>query len=330
MADLLEEQLAERLHALAAQAPAELEPPEDLELRVARARRSRRLVAGLSALAVAAVIVAAVATVAALQHAPAKRKVVVAAPTHDRISLVGKIKSNVVMLDARERYVVALDKNAKAVDTLVTTKSSPVLTTQLTRDHTTLWYSGDATAEDGCGRVYKVDIGTGATKFEASAGTFAVDPDGKRLAFIDCQSKLLMVRDLLTGETASQSAPNVQQLAWTADGKTLITRECTMAGCLARFVGTSTTVATNTTVVPWSDGVYVASSGQVRIVQPDGQARVAVDLGGGWAIEQVVPAKSGLFVVATRPTVPRALYRIDAGRPVKISSFAFGQLAPVP
>lgn len=328
MSDLLEEQLAQRLRAVAEQTPAELEPPEDLQARVARARRSRRLAAGLTALAVAALIMAAVAMVATVQRSPAKRPVAVAAPTHDRISLVGRIKPNVVMLDARGHYVVALDRDAHAVDTLVVSKGN-VVDAQLSNDQTTLWYLvTNGTAGVDCGRVVRVDVGTGATHVILDAVEFAISPDGRTLAYDECGSTHLELRDLTTGTTTPALGAHHWPIAFAPDGQ-LVQEECAMAGCTVRYGAQSASPSDPTGVAVGADGVYVTDKTRLRVMTgAPGTPRVVLDLNSEWSIKQVLPTRAGLFFTSD-PPYGRALFRVDNGRPVKVSTFAFGKLTPV-
>src|SRR4051812_32668345 len=107
MADVLEQQLRERLHAVGEQVPGEIEAPRDLELRVARFRRRRANQRRAKLLAVAAVSILAVAAAANVANRHTQLPVEVAGS--EQVSRVGTLRPNVAMLDARGRYVVALD-----------------------------------------------------------------------------------------------------------------------------------------------------------------------------------------------------------------------------
>jgi hypothetical protein len=327
MRDVLETQLAESLRAVADGAPAELEPPADLELRVARARRSRRLANGLTAFAVAAVIAAAVGVFAVVQRAPAKREVTVAStPTHDRVSLVGRIKPNVVMLDARDHYVVALDRDAHAVDTLVVSKGK-IIDAQIGGDHTTLWYL--VTTGSDCGKVVRVDIGTGSNSVVQSAEGFAISPDGHRLAYVACGSHAISIRNLDNGRAAPEAAAPGAVLEWTPDGSGLVVKQCSMSACTVRYGSQSAQTTSPWGVAVGGDGVYVGRQAQVYRLSGDaGLPQLLLDLDRSWRIEQVVPTRDGLFFFAQTDD-HRALFRVDDGHPVNVSTFAFGTLTPV-
>src|SRR5262245_33207411 len=104
MPDTLERDLSARLRALGDAVPEVLEPPPDLERRVARRRKRGTRVVGVSGLALAACVVVALALVSLVGRASDKHRVGVT----PEAAAVARLDST-VMLDSRGPWVVALD-----------------------------------------------------------------------------------------------------------------------------------------------------------------------------------------------------------------------------
>ena len=129
MTDMLERELAAKLRALGDAVPDELAPPSDLDARVQQARRRcRRGSSGLVALGLAALIAAIVGAAAVIDRGPNTTRVDITTPAQNPAPAIG---SDVVMIDARGRYVVALDAGGHQVATLATARRGTIVDTQL-------------------------------------------------------------------------------------------------------------------------------------------------------------------------------------------------------
>src|SRR5205085_1665685 len=182
MPDALEQHLAAGLQAVAGTVPDDLAPPADLEQRVAKVRNRRRGVTLLAALsAVAAVVIAALTIAAITGRAPAPNRVDVSGPGSTADPLV----AGTVMLDSRASFVVAVGADGGQVATLVNAARGVIVDAQLTRDHRWLWYLSVAKTKKAgaeCGEVVRADIMRGTSEIVAHAVSFAISPDGMRLA----------------------------------------------------------------------------------------------------------------------------------------------------
>ena len=163
--------------------PDEVEPPADLEQRVARVRNRRRGMARFTALSAAAIVVVAVATVAVVARpsAPARNRVDV----NGRPGPADPLAAGTVMLDSRASFVVAVGADGSQVATLVNAGRGTILDAQLTADHHWLWYLSVAKTKKAgaeCGEVVRADITSGNSAIVARAVSFAISPDGSRLA----------------------------------------------------------------------------------------------------------------------------------------------------
>lgn len=351
MRDRFEELLADRLTEVADTVPDGVAPPADLEWRVARFRRREHRWIRLGALGVAAALVTAVAIVSVLARAPARHSVGIQSPP-DAVSKIGQLKPNVAMLDARGRYVVALDAAGHQVDTLVVTAPGRrIVDVQVTSDHQELWYlsvAADAPAE--CGHVVRADIGTGHSEIVADANAFAIDADGRSLAYTGPCRRLAgpseattTIRDLGTGAEEVHRGEVDVQLNFTPDGRSLLTRTCsrlTNCGQIAQaplhsaqqrrgesfftFAGSSAPFA----VAP--EGLYVvgreSNTIEVRTIGALDHDKVLLRVGQIWGLEQVLPTRFGVLVVATHGKEPPALYRIVGNRLVFVRTYEPGEL----
>jgi hypothetical protein len=288
MSELLEQQLRQRLREVGDEVPAELEPPADLELRVKRFRHRRANQRRSKLLAAAAILVIAVAVVSVMARTRTRQTVQVAG---EKVSRVGVLRPNVAMLDARGRYVVALDARGHQLATYVVTRAgSEIVDVQVTRDHQTLWYLSRDEHRTGCGRVVRADIGTGASRIVMRASEFAISRDGRQLAFTGCESgRPTKVLDVATGAVAPQTPVPV------LDAESYVVR-----GPSIQQLGASGT-----------------------------PLRTVARVGSEWSLEQVVPTRAGVFVFGRHAHDPSALYRVVNGRLAHVRTYDYGHLTGV-
>jgi hypothetical protein len=342
MTDLLEQQLRERLRDVGEQVPAELDAPVDLEVRVARFRRRRANQRRAKLLGVAAVLTGAVALAAVVVNSRDDRAVVVAG--HDQVLHAGSLKPNVVMLDARGRYVVALDARGHQVDTLVSTREgSSIVDAQTTGDHRTLWYRATDSDSAGCGRVVRADIGTGSTELVAEARAFAISPDGERLALSDsgCApgAHEVTVKSLTTEDQTTWSRLHgaIDELRWSPDGAHLVGHDTGRRGWRVFERGNAAPLfgpGDGASFAP--DGslytVVRSTSGQT-IRRYDASSWRSMDpevtISRTWNSLSVAATATGLFVVAQPSGGSVGLYRLGPHEPAFVRSFEYGELTPV-
>ncbi|HYL52389.1 MAG TPA: hypothetical protein VEZ15_10495 [Acidimicrobiia bacterium] len=247
MPDALERHLAAGLQAVAGTVPDDLAPPPGLEQRVAKVRNRRRGVTLLAALsAVAAVVIAALTIAAITGPAPAPNRVDVSGPGSTADPLV----AGTVMLDSRASFVVAVGADGSQVATLVNAARGVIVDAQLTRDHRWLWYLSVAKTKQAgaeCGEVVRADIMRGTSTIVAHAVSFAISPDGTRLALAGggdgagpaCLSLTgaaarasVVVTDLASQARSTwtdEVGPRVtafNQMRWSNDGRSIVTRIC--------------------------------------------------------------------------------------------------------
>jgi hypothetical protein len=242
MTSTLEQRLAARLHDVGALTPADVDPPLDLDDRVARRKRQHRSRRGYAFVGLAAAVVVAVGTAAVLVRSPTTRSVEVHSPTVD------PLPSGTVMLDARQSFVVAIDANAHQLATLVHAGRGTVIDAQLTGDHRSLWYLSVAgAAGKECGEVVRADMMSGTSEIVARAVSFAISPDGRRLALAGAgdtgrgscvpltgsstRARVTVIdrRDGSSATWVDEATPRAyafNQMRWSPDGRNVVTRVC--------------------------------------------------------------------------------------------------------
>ena len=150
------------------------------------------------------------------------------------------------MLDSHDAFVVGLDRTGHQIATLVSARRGNIIDAQLTRDHRSLWYLSVA-GRGGvdCGEVVRAEILTGASTIVAHAVSFAVSPDGARLALAGggiesglCTSLAspprvqVVVTDTNSGAVSAwaddgpEPVRGVNQMRWSPDGHHVVTRLC--------------------------------------------------------------------------------------------------------
>ncbi len=246
MRDTLEQRLAAGLQRVGDDVPDDLDPPADLEHRVASVRNRRRGVARLAMLSAAAIVTVALATVVVAGRGPAPNRVDVDGPPE----VADPLAAGTVMLDSRASFVVAVGADGGQIATLVNAGRGTIIDAQLTSDHRWLWYLSVAKTKKAgveCGEVVRADIRRGTSAIVARAVSFAISPDGSRLALAGggdfaggaCVALTdvtvparVVVTDLATEARSTwtdQGSPRVRafnQMRWSNDGRTLVTRIC--------------------------------------------------------------------------------------------------------
>jgi dipeptidyl aminopeptidase/acylaminoacyl peptidase len=353
MSDTLERRLAARLREVAATVPDDADPPVDLDARVERCRRGRRVRAASFSLALAATVVAVIGVAAALTES---REASVDVAVTDPRSRIGQIKREVVLLDARGRYVVALDAGGHQVDTLVVVNDGIVVDAQATANRTTLWYAAKPSADAPCARIVRADVGTGIASPVAEAAAFAVSPDGSRLAFAAgvggaCPDATgahqVVVRDLARGSSTrwETAVGSVSSLRWSLDGSAIAvsyrdgdeSRVAVVEIPSQLERGTRVrTVESGRAGVFGDDGLYVIDdqAGSVRIVRHDTEAATAAVVldtfeTSRWSVSQVVPVGRAVYAVARAGDAPTGLYRLSARSRELVRTFDWGVLTAV-
>jgi hypothetical protein len=334
--------------------PDDLTPPADLEGRVARFRRRRRRGLRLGALGVAAAIVTSVLVFASVGRDTARPTIGI--ESSDSVSRIGALKGNVVMIDARGPYVVALDAAGHQVDTLVVThRGGRIVDAQVTADHETLWYlylGAHGLPGIDCGNVVRADIGTGESRIVASAVSFGISADGATLALAGRGN----VRDDKCRSMSERTAPgSVALLDVAQDEKNEIgsfpvcnarrvdSLRFAPSGTLLEVNGPSADarcVASAFNELPrprlsWlaeargqdaafgADGLYAIEGPDiVRYGDPIYSDRVVVARAGAHGfITQVVPTRAGTFVV----TASGGLFRVERFATVRVRNFSAGE-----
>ncbi len=246
MRDTLEQRLAARLHDVGETVPDDLEAPADLEQRVGRVR-NRRGVRRFAALSAAALVAVALATVAIVGRTQEPNRVDV----NGRPGGPDPLPAGTAMLDSRAEFVVAVGADGGQVATLVHANRGTIIDAQLTDDHRWLWYlSVPKTKKAGsaCGEVVRADVTRGTSAIVARAASFAISPDGTRLALAgggdgstgekctpltDAMARArVVVTDLATEARSTwvdEAVPRVHvfnQMRWSNDGRQIVTRIC--------------------------------------------------------------------------------------------------------
>jgi hypothetical protein len=348
MDDLLERALTAKLREVADAVPDDIDPPADLELRVARRRKAKRMnsssafVLSMVAVLVAVVCTAGVVRLATNEPSPAARA-----------RLVDPLPAGTAMLAAQGRDVVALGSNGEQLATMIHAERGAVVDAQITRDHRWLWYLSVAgRAGEDCGEVVRADIVDRSSTVMAHAVSFGISPDARRLALSGygdvahgaCEPgkhAAIATIDLWTKARARASVAGVDALRWSVDGRDLIGRQCLPASCKAvTFVQQAGVPRAGK---PQIDAVAFAYDGSELLVV--GPARHDVDvfqssttqftfvrtaLSSSSTIEHVLPTPGGLFVVAHAPGRSSRLFRTHDGVLTPISRGDPGAVSAVP
>jgi hypothetical protein len=347
MRDVLEDELATRLRNLGAVMPVELEPPADLETRVARAKKSARGRRSVAVLAIAAVFFVVVAFGTVLDGRTGDVAPVAVAPVND------PLPKGTVMLGAKGRYVTARDASGKVLATMVTTTHGNVLDAQVTADHKTIFYRvTDPTSP--CDKIARADIDGRTSQFVARGDTFAISPDGTRLAvsgYGDLASRscsragagTVAVLDFTNDSTTAKSGAVYDSLVW--DNGVLVARACTGSDC-GRVVAwhalwneEQLLASTAQLIARGSRGIYRVdpprySGGPWTVNVTPGDVTASpvrlAEIASGWTISGVVPTDADVFVSATAPgqTTP-ALYRVVDGSLEFVRATDIGAASPV-
>jgi len=347
MRDALEQHLEERLRAIGSYVAHEVDAPADLDLRVRRRVRRQRRRARAAGLATVAVLVAGIVVVAVLTDRPPDSTVHVAA---SRRATADQIDPNVVMLDARSRFVVGLDAGGHQRETLVVADTGNVVDAQVTADHSTIWYlSVGGRAGIDCGKVVRADVTTGSSRIMFRAFAFAVSPDGARVALsgADCSAAArLTIVDLAHANSAStlpvSHAPKT--LRWSGNGDHLASEVCTGSLCsVATFDAHSlapvATFANASNPMFGADGLYFVehrAGGLLTVMRTDAQLRAPSPLYSARAASlAVVPTTAATFVFGTVGKLPPTLFSVGPGEnghgvATAVQSFTYGTLVPVP
>jgi hypothetical protein len=348
MDDLLERALAAKLREVGDAVPDDIDPPADLELRVARQRkRSRMSSSSAFAVSMAAVLVAVVATAAVV------RLTTPGPSPATRARLVDPLPAGTVMLAAQGRDVVALDAAGNQLATMIHAERGSVVDAQITRDHRWLWYLSVAgTPGRDCGEVVRADIVDRSSTVIAHARSFGISPDARNLALSGygdvahgacerAKPAAIATIDLWTRTREQVTVDNIDALRYSGDGRSLVGHQCVNGSCDVVTFG-------------HHDGVQAISGAKVEAEEfaydgadllVVGSARHDVDLfrqstvqfaflrtvlSASATIEQVLPTHADLFVVATAPGKPPRLYRADEGALTPITRGDPGAVAPVP
>lgn len=350
MRDVLEVELAARLRDLGDVMPVELEPPADLETRVASAKKSARGRRSVAVLAIAAVFFVVVAFGTVLDGRTGDEAPVAVAPVAD------PLPEGTVMLGAKGRYVTARDVSGKVLATMVTTTHGNVLDAQVTADHKTIFYRvTDPTSP--CDKIARADIDGRTSQFVARGDAFAISPDGTRLAVSgygdlaarSCSATgtgAVAVFDLENGATTKRDGTAYDELVWDSD-ELLVAQACSSLAECGEVVGWTT--LQSAPVVLEQAGTDVIERGPnglyqvVRSQQKPGYSTITMRIGDatsspihvaeiapGLTVRDIVPTESDLFVVASAPGDPAGrLFRLDGGRLTLVSGADVGTVRPV-
>lgn len=349
MRDVLEEQLAARLRDLGDVVPAELEPPADLDARVARAKKAARGRRYGTVLAIAAGFLVVVAIGTVLDGRTGDEAPVAVAPTHD------PLPAGTVMLGAKGRFVTARDANGKVLATMVKTTHGNVLDAQVTADHKTIFYRVTDPASP-CDKIARADIDGRSSEFVARGSSFAISPDGSRLAIAGrgdlAEGKCagsgevrVAVLDLEKGTATTPGASGFVDLVWN-DDRILLGRSCQVVA-MCELVALTDSEDASRKVVGYgasvaergADGLYQVLRGAsfspnstVVVTRGDvaSDPTYVGEIPGGWAVADIIPTPSDLFVIASPSleATPR-LYRLIDGRPELVSDVDPGAASPV-
>lgn len=317
MDDLLERALIAKLREVADGVSDDIEPPADLEMRVARQRRGKRMSSSSAFLvAMVAVLVAVIGTAGVVRLTASNGP---SAAT--RAPLVDPLPPGTVLLAAQGKDVVALGSNGDQLATMIHAKRGDVVDAQVTRDHQWLWYLSVAgTAGRDCGEVVRANIIDRSSTVIAHAVSFGISPDARRLALSGygdvahgaCEPgkhAAIATIDLWTKARARASVASADMVRWSGDGKSLVGRQCANGSCQAVTylqpggVPRSTGPAVDARAFAY-DGSELLVVGSTRhdvdVLRPSTTQYgfVRTSLSSTKTIDQVVPAPEGLFVVA--------------------------------
>jgi hypothetical protein len=239
MDDLLERTLTATLREIGESVPDEIEPPADLELRVARQRRSRTTARSAFLLAMAAALVVAVGAVAVVRVTSPSSSPATRPP-------VDPLPVGTAVLEARGRDIVALDARDQQLATMVHVRRGSIVDVQLTSDHRYLWYLSVA-GRGGidCGDVVRADLLMASSRVVAHAVAFAISLDGARLALYGSgrvaqglcgtrpnQALAIAIVNEQTGARAqTRASAGTRELRWARNGTALLEQSCVAGLC---------------------------------------------------------------------------------------------------
>jgi len=348
MDDLLERALIAKLREVADTVPDDIDPPADLELRVARQRKAKRMNSSTAfVVSMVAVLIAVIGTAAVVRVATNGPSAATRAP------LVDPLPSGTVLLAAQGRYVVALGYDGEQLATMIHARRGAVVDAQITRDHRWLWYLSVASnSRSGCGEVVRANIVDRSSTVIAHAVSFGISPDARRLALSGygdvahgaCEPgkhAAIATIDLWTKARARASVASADLVRWSGDGRTLVGRQCAHASCkVVTFVQHDGVPRSRGPEVGASaftyDGnnllVVSATRHDVDVVRPlsDQYGFVRTVLSSSRTIEQVVPTSGGLFVVAQAAGGGARLYRAGDGALTAIARGNPGLISAIP
>jgi hypothetical protein len=347
MRDALEHELAARLHALGEVIPEAVDAPASLDMRVRRRRRVHRRRKAATGVAAAVVLIAGIAIVAAVSAPPPHPGVHVATP--GRVT-ADQIDPSVVLLDAKDRFVVGLDAGGHQRETLVATTKGRVIDAQVTADHTTIWYltvTGKAGID--CGNVVRANVTTGASHVMFRAVAFAINPAGTRVALSgqhctpSTNGAQLSIVDVNGGQgVATSVARPPALLRWAPDGATIAAETCVIIVCSVSTYESTTatriaTMPNATAPVFGGDALYVARRGngrEISVVRTDAELRALSTIYSGSALSlAALPTSAGLFVYVGDNSQSRlvSLGPGSSGSTIAtpVRTYEYGTLVPV-
>jgi hypothetical protein len=258
-----EDRLRRTVLTIADDAPTGDELLPVIEHRLDTGRRRRRVAKlGGGTLAVAALIIAAVVTVAALQQAPSHRKVEISRPMPSTPAQPAKptnrIPARGIVVARRDGRIVLVDANWRDVRTVAPATPGTVVTGLAVLpdgDHVVVQRRAGLSDTDkqGCGAVSEVNIGTGRSSPLGDAVSFAVSPDGRRVALVgsndtagDCiggspdgatPQSSIVVRELTdnSSRTTTLGTGLAGGVAFSPDGHKLVVSLCSPGRCTVVF-----------------------------------------------------------------------------------------------
>ncbi len=294
-----EDQLRRTVLTLADDAPTGDELLPVIEQRLDRERRRRRIAKlGGGTLALAALIIAAVLTVAALQHAPAHRKVEISTPKPTPPQPPGRPKQlarpvdgippgGIVVARADGR-VVLVDANWRDVRTVVPATPGTVITAMAVLpdgDHIVVQRrpSFSETDKQGCSTISEINLRTGTSVELGNAVSFAVSPDGTHVALVrtddaagNCvggnstgatpQSSII-VRGIVdnNSQTTTLGTGLAGGVAFSPDGRQLVVSRCTPGNCMDAIFDVASNGALSPSV---TSSIIVSSEDETRRYAP--------------------------------------------------------------
>ena len=250
MRDTFEEELVDRLVAVAETVDDEVVPPADLELLVHGRRRRERAVRRWVALTVAAAVVAAATTVAVVRGTTGGGSLRIATSSTTTPPVHDGLLPGTVMLSARGRDVISLDAAGHRNATMVHAVRGDIQFARVTADHSALWYLSLKRGLDACGDVVRADIERQTSRIVTHAVRFDVSPDGTRLALYGAGDPAhdhcapvrtgsdgrLVVLDLAHSTSSEVVVGEVNSVVWSPDGSYVLTTGCGAPGCTVRRV----------------------------------------------------------------------------------------------